>query len=43
MTASCHDDGATVAAPPGLPRTALIGSPNAGKTTVFNYLTGCKL
>jgi len=42
MTASCHDDGGAVAAPPGLSRTALIGSPNAGKTTVFNHLTGMR-
>jgi ferrous iron transport protein B len=42
MTSSCHDDGGAVAAPPGLSRTALIGSPNAGKTTVFNHLTGMR-
>jgi ferrous iron transport protein B len=42
MTASCHDDGGSVAAPEGQSRVALIGSPNAGKTSVFNQLTGLR-
>lgn len=42
MTASCHQGGDTVAAPPDQPRIALVGSPNAGKTSVFNHLTGLR-
>lgn len=42
MTASCHHDGRIVAAPPGQSRIALVGSPNAGKTCVFNHLTGMR-
>jgi ferrous iron transport protein B len=41
MTA-CHDvDGAAVAVS-GIRRVALVGSPNAGKTSVFNHLTGLR-
>jgi ferrous iron transport protein B len=41
VTAACHDgDAGTVAA--GAPRIALIGAPNAGKTSVFNALTGLR-
>ncbi len=41
MTA-CHDvDGAAVAVA-GIRRVALVGSPNAGKTSVFNHLTGLR-
>ena len=37
----CHGaDGAAPTGTAGLPRVALAGSPNAGKTTVFNALTG---
>ncbi|AQT79547.1 ferrous iron transporter B [Mycolicibacterium litorale] len=42
MSSSCHDGGGTVATPAGLTRVALIGSPNAGKTSVFNQLTGLR-
>ncbi|QLL09869.1 ferrous iron transporter B [Mycobacterium vicinigordonae] len=42
MTASCHRDEGTVDAAPSLPRIALVGSPNAGKTSVFNHLTGMR-
>lgn len=41
VTASCHDPGsggvATVRT-----RIALVGSPNAGKTSIFNHLTGLR-
>lgn len=37
-----HGGGAPVAAPTGAPRIALVGSPNAGKTTLFNGLTGLR-
>jgi branched-chain amino acid transport system ATP-binding protein len=41
VSAACHDDPAPErGAPTGLRRIALIGSPNAGKTTIFNLLTG---
>ena len=41
MTA-CHDvDGGAVAIA-GIRRVALVGSPNAGKTSVFNHLTGLR-
>ncbi|MFZ2173949.1 MAG: ferrous iron transporter B [Rhodococcus sp. (in: high G+C Gram-positive bacteria)] len=42
MTDSCHDSSSTVRAPSGSTRIALIGSPNAGKTSVFNHLTGMR-
>lgn len=41
MTASCHDEG-TARTPAGQRRIALIGSPNAGKTSIFNHLTGMR-
>ena len=41
MSTSCHDEGA-ILAPVGQRRIALIGSPNAGKTSVFNHLTGMR-
>ncbi|MGY4710566.1 ferrous iron transporter B [Mycolicibacterium sp. CBM1] len=41
MSSSCHDQG-PVAAPADQTRIALIGSPNAGKTSVFNQLTGMR-
>ncbi|MFJ8577252.1 ferrous iron transporter B [Micromonospora sp. NPDC093277] len=40
MDAGCHSDGASGAVDTALPRIALIGSPNAGKTSIFNALTG---
>ncbi|MCV7193261.1 ferrous iron transporter B [Mycolicibacterium brumae] len=42
MTAPCHGSGAVVEPPKGLNRIALVGSPNAGKTSVFNNLTGMR-
>lgn len=42
MKASCHDGDAPVEAPREQIRIALVGSPNAGKTTVFNHLTGMR-
>lgn len=36
---SCHGDGAG-AGPTGAPVVALLGAPNAGKSTVFNAVTG---
>ena len=41
MTA-CHDVSAAPVATAGIRRVALIGSPNAGKTSVFNHLTGLR-
>jgi ferrous iron transport protein B len=44
MTTSCHDQGAAEAGDQsaGAPRIALIGSPNTGKTSLFNALTGLR-
>ncbi|ETK30712.1 ferrous iron transporter B [Microbispora sp. ATCC PTA-5024] len=44
MSADCHDTGdpGTGAVLTDMPRVALVGSPNAGKTSVFNSLTGLK-
>lgn len=39
---SCHDDGGGAVAVAGMARIALVGSPNAGKTSVFNHLTGLR-
>src|SRR6202789_1539448 len=41
MTA-CHDVTASPVALAGIRRVALVGSPNAGKTSVFNHLTGLR-
>jgi ferrous iron transport protein B len=41
MTA-CHDVAAAPATIAGVRRVALVGSPNAGKTSVFNHLTGLR-
>jgi ferrous iron transport protein B len=41
MTA-CHDVASTPVAAAGIRRVALVGSPNAGKTSVFNQLTGLR-
>ncbi|KUH93554.1 ferrous iron transporter B [Mycolicibacterium acapulense] len=42
MTSACHQGGGTVATDPDQVRIALVGSPNAGKTSVFNQLTGLR-
>ncbi|OBH34905.1 ferrous iron transporter B [Mycobacterium sp. E342] len=39
---SCHEEGGTALAVVGMARVALVGSPNAGKTSVFNHLTGLR-
>ena len=36
----CGTGGAAIAPDPGLTRFAVVGSPNSGKTTLFNALTG---
>jgi ferrous iron transport protein B len=41
MTASCHEPAPAKTAVPA-PRIALTGAPNAGKTSVFNALTGLR-
>ncbi|BBZ74348.1 ferrous iron transporter B [Mycobacterium paraseoulense] len=41
MTA-CHEEGGAAVAVAGVARVALVGSPNAGKTSVFNHLTGLR-
>jgi ferrous iron transport protein B len=41
MTA-CHDVDAAAVTVAGIRRVALVGSPNAGKTSVFNHLTGLR-
>ncbi|MEU6538541.1 ferrous iron transporter B [Streptomyces sp. NPDC047000] len=40
MSAGCHDGGSPAAVVTDDARIALLGSPNAGKTSVFNALTG---
>ncbi|WP_436842739.1 FeoB small GTPase domain-containing protein [Streptomyces flaveolus] len=40
MSAGCHDSGHGHAAATQAPRIALVGSPNSGKSSVFNGLTG---
>ncbi len=44
MTVTCHDagDAATLQPGPGSARIAVVGAPNAGKTSVFNALTGMR-
>jgi ferrous iron transport protein B len=39
---SCHEEGGAAVAVAGMARIALVGSPNAGKTSVFNQLTGLR-
>jgi ferrous iron transport protein B len=39
---SCHEEGGAGVAVAGTARVALVGSPNAGKTSVFNHLTGLR-
>ncbi|WP_222426486.1 ferrous iron transport protein B [Amycolatopsis rhizosphaerae] len=39
---SCHSDAAGGPAVPGAPVVALAGAPNAGKSTLFNALTGAR-
>ncbi|ORB85070.1 ferrous iron transporter B [Mycobacterium kansasii] len=37
---TCHEESGATVAVSSVARVALVGSPNAGKTTVFNQLTG---
>jgi ferrous iron transport protein B len=40
MSAACYEDGEAGAVRTSEPHIALVGSPNAGKTSIFNALTG---
>ncbi|MBV9353576.1 MAG: 50S ribosome-binding GTPase, partial [Mycobacterium sp.] len=39
---SCHEDAGVSVAVAASRRVAVVGSPNAGKTSVFNHLTGLR-
>lgn len=39
---SCHEEGGVAVAVASMAHVALVGSPNAGKTCVFNHLTGLR-
>jgi ferrous iron transport protein B len=42
VSVACHDSGGNGTATAGVTRIALVGSPNAGKTSIFNGLTGLR-
>lgn len=40
---SCHAEDSGAVSVADIPRVALVGSPNAGKTSIFNHLTGLRV
>ncbi|MGE5507148.1 MAG: ferrous iron transport protein B [Chitinophagales bacterium] len=39
-SSGCHGSARPVKSPHGLPKVVIVGTPNVGKSVIFNYLTG---